>query len=63
MIERRPPTHILRIEVPLASTGEDVFDQRAFAEALRVVLALSTVAVRDELADTPTVTIVEATPQ
>jgi hypothetical protein len=63
--ERRPPTHILTIEVPLALdvdlVGREVQDFDPLREALSIVLALSRLAVAGALCDDPTVSVRDAT--
>lgn len=55
--ERRSPTHILRVDIPLHINGERTFDP--LQDALRIVLSVSRLAVEDVLCDDPNVTLLE----
>lgn len=61
MIERRPPTHILRVEVPLClSDPMDQQDEQAIKDSIGLALSLSRAAATGHICDTPAVTV-EAT--
>lgn len=63
MRDRTPPTHILRIDVPLdlkANAAAEEWDIRdAMAEAVQVIVRIARVGTLGLLCDDPVVTLVE----
>lgn len=61
MITRRPATHTLTVQIPLAiEEGALPRSDDVVFEALRTVLAVSRAAYQGLICDTPEVTLVEA---
>lgn len=60
MIDRRPPTHILRVDVPLFIDNDPTgppFD--AFKDAIQLTLSLSRLAYAEVICDDPNVKLIE----
>ena len=59
--ERRAPTHILRIDVPLSLSDDELpYDYDPVADAMKLALAISRAGFAGHICDDPQVTMIES---